>query len=252
MDDGRPSSSRPSALAAPDLPASATQNVPRLSGNRSTKRLGWYAIALGVAIAVGCWSYLQIRFAPTGVGLSNMARLVATAVVVGLPFFFGGVIVALALATYTDCAGRLYFFDLFGAGLACILTVPLLGVVSAPTATLAVIGALLLGWPYPRIRLAAALCTAGLATLALTNGSTNLMSIRFTKGRDETPPLYSGWNSFSRISVTPGGPTLHSWGLSDTYTGPKVPQLFLYIDAEANTPITQFSGDLNAATSAMM
>lgn len=229
----------------------AVSLFPRLSGNRSTERLGWYAVALGVAIAVGCWSYLHIRFAPTGIGLGNMARLAATAVVVGLPFFFGGVIVALALATYTDCAGRLYSFDLCGAGLACVLTVPLLGVVSAPTATLAAatlaaIGALLFGWPYPRIRLTAALCTAGLATLGLTNGSTNLLSIRFTKGRSEQPPLYSGWNSFSRISVTPGSPDLHSWGLSDTYTGPKVPQLFLYIDAEANTPITQFSGDLNA------
>lgn len=231
--------------------AVAVALVPRLAGSRVQERLAWYALGLSAAICVGLWSFLHIRFAPEALKLGTMARLVATALLIGSPFAFGGIVVALALAQYAESAGRLYFFDLIGASLACMVTVPLLALVSAPTgvlvaAAVAAIGAVLLGWPYRQTRAATLACAVGLTALVATNESTALLSIRFTKGREEAPLLYSGWNSFSRISVTAGGAKLHSWGLSDAYHGPIVPQLFLYIDAEANTPITQFTGDLDA------
>ena len=77
-----------------------------------------------------------------------------------VPFFFSGLVVALLLSRLPAHVNKLYFSDLFGAGIGCLLVLPLVPALTAPGA---VILAALLG-------LIAAACfgkTAGKPTLAL-------------------------------------------------------------------------------------
>ena len=69
------------------------------------------------------------------------ARLGAAAVLAALPFLAAGIAIALAVRDYVGSVGRLYAFDLIGAGLGAVGVVPLLWVVDAPTLSVA-LGAL--------------------------------------------------------------------------------------------------------------
>jgi hypothetical protein len=69
------------------------------------------------------------------------ARLGAAAALAALPFLAAGIAIALAVRDYVGSVGRLYAFDLIGAGLGAVGVVPLLWVVDAPTLSVA-LGAL--------------------------------------------------------------------------------------------------------------
>ncbi|MGH9904399.1 MAG: hypothetical protein ACRD8U_02315, partial [Pyrinomonadaceae bacterium] len=53
-----------------------------------------------------------------------------------MPFLAGGLVVALILKHRVQQANRLYFFDLLGAALACVLFIPITNWLGAPTAVL--------------------------------------------------------------------------------------------------------------------
>jgi spermidine synthase len=56
----------------------------------------------------------------------NFLFLVLNFLVLLLPFFFGGVVLALIFSTYSDSIGRLYFIDLAGASLGSLAIIPLI------------------------------------------------------------------------------------------------------------------------------
>src|SRR5262245_51372504 len=55
-----------------------------------------------------------------------------------LPFFFAGMVVALAVAHYRNSIDRVYFYDLCGAALAALVAGVLLGLLGAPSLVLAI------------------------------------------------------------------------------------------------------------------
>jgi len=55
-------------------------------------------------------------------------------VVAAVPFFFAGLVVSAALRAGAERVDRLYFWDLFGAGLGCALTLPLMNLATPPGA----------------------------------------------------------------------------------------------------------------------
>jgi hypothetical protein len=90
-------------------------------------------------------------------------------------------------------------------------------------------------------------CALVLTNARLVKKQTSLLRLTWAKGYFHRRPLYEKWNSFSRIIVDdiparrekPFG-----WGLSPTYSSDsKVQQLFLNIDASAESVLTAFDGD---------
>ena len=186
------------------------------------------------------------------------ARVVTTYVVVCIPFFFSGIVVCLSLTRFPAQVGSLYAADLIGAALACPLIILLLEFVDAPTAVilagaLACAAAIFFSWTIPnrRLRIAACATTALLALLACLHGvdaaaGDGVLRPVWLRGKQEAPPLYEDWNSYSRVTVH-GNPEHRSkpfgWGLSSTYaTQDLVAQLYLTIDSTAGTVITQYDG----------
>jgi hypothetical protein len=83
--------------------------------------------------------------------------------------------------------------------------------------------------------------------VALIGHSTGLASfdVEVRKGHIRETPLFSKWNSFSRISVYKR--PHQDWSLSTAYQGPRPERLYMDIDAAASTPILQIAPDLSNA-----
>lgn len=179
-----------------------------------------------------------------------------------IPFTISGVVLTLALTRAGLPPGKVYGVDLCGAAAGCVLVIPLLDVVDAPTAVLvasaiaAIAGytfasaqprtpADILGSRQRRGCIALALIVLGLAGVnRATDG--DVLHPEFIKGFPENREAYaySGWNTYSRVTVdktvklppalwAPSRmmpPDLQAW----------IPQRFMRIDGAAGTMMASF------------
>ena len=183
--------------------------------------------------------------------------LVAVYALLAVPFFFGASCIALALSRPGAPIARLYAFDLLGAGcgafgivlalfardpLDCLMLVAALGLLAAACAALA--GAGPLAW--------AAAAALGLAALALP-WTGPWMSLRISPYKGLSMALRlpearvlaeaSGPLGLVTVVESPRIPFRQAPGLSLAATAEPPPQLGLFTDAEAMSPIATFDGD---------
>jgi len=147
----------------------------------------------------------QQGFEGVGLPAGLLPVLVGLYLVTALPFFFGGLALTLLFSRYVQQIGRLYFWDLLGAGCGClgiILLLKLVGGISAlPLIALCGVAA---AWCFdPGRNLRRGVVVLVLVALALGNLATDFAEIRFVRGRYEPNMLWSAWNSFSRVAVYP-------------------------------------------------
>jgi hypothetical protein len=189
---------------------------------------------------------------------STMAvvALLATTVVLTVPFFLSGVVVTLALTRAGGRIGRLYGWDLVGAALGALLVVPLLDRLNL-SSVIFVAGAVGAAGAFCFARFASAgpmraTATALLALLlggaAWLNGSDHRgISVRFSKDRSLPPNALidaARWNSHSFILIgkpSPGEPVY--WGAGAGVPDRHVNRAWMVIDGEAATAMTEWNGD---------
>ena len=231
----------------------------RFHESRLLSQLSLLAMSFAVT-AIACVTValnLSVSLYPTKGNLVSLAVIYSSCAV---PFFLGGLTVALLLAHRVEQANRLYFFDLFGAALGCLAFIPLTNYLGAPTAVLvgslaAAIAGALFAWRHSRVfaRLALGLCFL-LTLTAVANLRWNFLDVRTAKGRAQPKTLALKWNSFSRVEVGAVGEPADMWaprplhhaGLSDRLDPTlRIPELYLRYDADAATEILRFDGDLN-------
>ena len=180
-----------------------------------------------------------------------------------LPFFFGGGAIGLAFSRYSSGIGRLYAFDLVGAGIGALSVIGVLFLLS-PIATLRVIAALgllaaslvLLPEAASRhSRLAAAALAVAAIVLVLWLPSSLIalhphvsqykglpMALRVPDARiidERSSPL-----GLVSVVESPTIPFRHAPGLSLNNTAEPPLQLGVFTDAESISTITRFDGDL--------
>jgi predicted membrane-bound spermidine synthase len=229
------------------------------SPENARERMMNYSILFAVSIPFSFIAHLTIRvdFA------FNFMALFSTFfffIVIAIPFIISGIIVSVALTRYKASVSKLYFWDLAGAALACIIIIPLLNSLDAPslmilTGIFPLIGSLFIalsmasevkGSAFKR-PLTAIILMILLAAFAFYNHSHRLVSISWFKGKLEKNLEYEKWNSYSRISIFPAGPKPFGWGINqDMIRGIKAEQKRLYIDSNALTVLTKFDGDFNS------
>jgi len=234
--------------------------APRFSDQAEVqKHLSASALGLAVTMVASFLAYLGIHhdFDFTLMGVTSLLTILG---VISVPFVFSGVCVCFALTRFPRQVGRLYAADLSGAATGCIFIICALRFVDAPTAVvlsagLAGIGAFLFA-PRDRdawLRRLALVCSAFILAFAAANSHLArkhkpILELAWVRGIAATPPIYEKWNSFSRVTVT-GDPNVAeepiTWGLSPAYPDyRRVRQLHLYIDSNAFSVITRFTGDL--------
>ena len=232
----------------------------RVAEARTSLALTISCIALGWVI-FGLDHFL-IHFPPDWFGTSAptffptlTGRLLLVFAATAAPFFVGGLAISLAMTRYARHIHRLYFWDLLGAGLGCVIVIPLLSWLGGPLAlVVSAVLALLSALPFattterPRRLSAIALVSVGLFGLgAATSPTTGALEIRVAKGvrLSDVRPELNLWNSFSMVTVLPATGFV-GWGLSPNYRGPIPPQKTLVIDMNALTTLTRFDGDLES------
>jgi hypothetical protein len=163
--------------------------------------LARWSTALALLLVVVPALLVRLDFA-TGQGGRVTAgfavTLALTCVLAALPFGAAGVVIALAVRGWAAHIGRVYAFDLTGAGLGALVVVPLMWVVSGPTlmvglAAVAAVAAALFGGPR---RPAAAVAAAAALTLA---GTTSLYQLPPLTGPEGVEPVTDRWTPLSRV-----------------------------------------------------
>ncbi|GAB4536932.1 MAG: hypothetical protein Kow0063_23040 [Anaerolineae bacterium] len=240
-----------------------------------TRFAGLTAIAIVISFAIMTRVPLD-PLAPLAEGLTAGERtrqtmllitlLLVDYVLVVIPFFFAGLSLGGAFSAFAKRISSLYFADLIGAGIGCLVVIgglwllPGQGVVLF-AAGLAALGAFFfsrLQWgpeTGPRSSLATFLAGAGAILLfGLAPFADRFLPLYIPPSKPlsqaYTDPsidlVYTGFTPFARVDVMyREGASLGTWGISQNCTAPPSPeQLFITIDAAAITTITRFEGDL--------
>ncbi|MDP8222773.1 MAG: hypothetical protein P9L99_05380 [Candidatus Lernaella stagnicola] len=205
--------------------------------DREDSLLSWSASAFGVASGVLILTLLSLKVGDFDLSVSGMGKLALVYMLAALPFTAAGLFVAGMLQLGHKRAGKVYFFDLVGAGLGCLLTIPLLRLVGGPAAVLvagalAALGGVVAAGSWRRpvqfgSALAVAVILLTITAVHLATGA-DLLEPKYTKGNKEPARLAAEWNSFSRVIA---------------FARPELGDIMLEIDGIAHTPITPFDGD---------
>jgi spermidine synthase len=189
-------------------------------------RLAQSSLAFALSVPISLFFVLSARLQPVS-DLDTFLSLLGAGAALAIPFIFSGVALTLALTRAGLPPGRSYGIDLCGAAAGCVLVIPLLDRIDAPSAavasaTIAAMAAVAFGAGGRRrgLVIAAALSCAALFALATVNASSRPPPLRPTwvKGAREDASAFSyvRWNTYSRVTVGPsvvGG--AFYWGVGE-------------------------------------
>ncbi len=185
-----------------------------------------------------------------GGGVGNMAVL---CLAMGLPFFFGGVMLARVIDRHRAMSGTVYAADLLGAGLGCLGAIGVMSVVdglsAVPVAGVPAALAASITAPTKARRIVSVLLAASLAIAGWGNTVLPLARFPFIRGRWQPNILHERWDAASRVVVYPmaGGQDEGAWGQSRSSNAAVPPQKGLVVDDSGFTTITAFPPDGNLA-----
>lgn len=228
--------------------------VPRpFEGEHALQRLPLLALGYAISTLIAFLLYRQIPLTTDdlrdGLTASEIGWLALIYADLTVPFIFSGATLALALRHYQAQAGRLYFADLVGASLGCVVSVIALDAFGGTGALLlcAVLGALsafLLAWDggQPFVRgITGGLLALGIIGL-IWQSRDPWLTLKLRKTYNNDQPIYEGWNAHSRITLYRDDWAIpFGWGISQAYfERPNVRDpghYMIMIDEKAGTPI---------------
>lgn len=208
----------------------------RLKEDDLAGHLAWCALGFALSQAA-CVALLRLlKLGGLEIDLLSLFRMSFVFLVSSVPFGFAGFFLGLVFSRGAQSIDRLYFADLAGAGVGCLLTIVLLNALGGAAALLATALMALMGGlialprrsPACRVLLPAAIVVA---LVLLADYFTGFLIFHHTKGNDEPDPIAVEWNSFSRVIA---------------YHRPEIGDIMMEIDGIAHTPITPFHGDADA------
>ena len=188
------------------------------------RQLARWSLAFGALLAAATFVIVRLDYTYAGVNARFALTLAAVCVLAALPLLAAGLVIALAVRGYARSIGRLYAFDLAGAGLGAVLVVPPLWLVPAPVLIVVVAG----------LGAVAAMLFAGAAperTWALSGGAVAavLVVLAATAGAfDVNPPgpkpVADRWTPISRVlGYNPLGGSSSGFVTYDRVIGEVVP-----------------------------
>ena len=171
--------------------------------------IGYLIVAVLHVDTIVIWDY------GTRASFTNLFRLGVICFAIFATFIAFGVIVSVLLGRARDGVARIYFADLVGAGLGCLLAIPLITrlgpprVVMLAAAVFALVG-LLSCAPKSLLFGFAGVTTVVLAISVI--GAGVLPDIRTEESKLHTPTsLYSAWGPVFRVDVVQLGPTTSNY-----------------------------------------
>ena len=209
------------------------------SKERCVDHLTLFSCLFSICIVIAIIFYLQVRseFIPS---LTTFLVLVKIFSLIFLPYFFSGLTITLALKHYAKNITRLYFFDLIGAGLGCILVISLLFIYDGIslvllTSTMAAVAAMVFSrGDSHKLLKGLSRCIALLSLIIFISNAYiyRFLKITYVQGKPETGIVFEKWNPINRVTVIP-----------EDFLGNKT--LKINYDASALAHMHYFDGDIN-------
>ena len=224
--------------------------------DRVPGQLVFYSLLLAISLPI-C-HLVVIRFRPGDQvrvqDLSAFVQLVLMTGTAAAPFFFSGVVVAVSLTRVALPIGRIYFFDLLGAGAGCLAAIILLQAVDPSSGAFllgAMAGLATLGYAWdargrsnrPTVW-ATILLTLAMTGAGLWNAAVYPRGVRLTHSKGENIPAsvaHDRWNTHSRItanSIVRGPP--HYWGPGRFAPRRPIRRALILIDGQAGTFVAEY------------
>ncbi|GBE15336.1 spermidine synthase [bacterium BMS3Abin14] len=190
--------------------------------------------------------YQPFRNGPPSPDAAVLLSLAVLYISILIPFTMAGIALAgLFFRSSENAMGRLYGADLAGAAIGCLIFVPGLELLGAPSLLavsggLFALGAALLskGFRRPIILMIA----LAVFTVAVINGPTDrLVRLQIARGQYEPDIQYYRWNALSRVVVYPLSrwEAEQAWGISRRFPGPFPGNMGMLIDDAGYTPIIE-------------
>ena len=220
------------------------------------KTLGWISVCLAFSVIACFWLLQKIPFDPFSLYTDKLQLLYMplTYIVVSIPFFFAGLALSLLFTRFPYNIHRLYAFDLAGAALGClaiIFTMSYLGgagsvLFAAPFAALAAII-----FFYKNFKsLSAVALVLLLATIFISINADQVIPLHITSNKrlseSKTKPVYTRWNTFSRIDLYVGKSYYDTAKKSPTFIidqGTAATGLDFDMQPDVKTVLKEFPGD---------
>lgn len=210
----------------------------------------WFSLAYGVSVLAVLWCVFRIPVNPYLPPDEIAGELILIYILSAIPCYLAGIVISGLFAVLPREAGKLYAWDLVGAGIGAMLIIPLLNIVGGETAGFCIgfvglIAAAFFGQPRRlKIPVIAALV---MLVMGLTNSQVGWLQIRYSKGQPfhELDIRYNRWNSFSMITAIPfrpGTDAVYTWCPSPNFPLPYMEHLSIMIDDGASTPVLPFDG----------
>jgi SAM-dependent methyltransferase len=226
------------------------------SPDRVPLRLTQATFAMAVSIPLTLLTSLAVPV-DVSYALETLYSFLLFSAVLAVPFFFSGIGICLALTRIPFSIGRIYATDLTAASAGCFGALWMMRTIDAPSAILMTSAVVFLGASAfsaysqdRRFERRARIASVGVLALAVLN-SISLHGIQpiWSKGqidrRDDI--LAEVWNPVGKVRARRldfGPPAMKA--PAPTMPDVRVQQILLDIDNDADTPVTQYSGDLQA------
>ncbi|MBW2980391.1 hypothetical protein KY360_03175 [Candidatus Woesearchaeota archaeon] len=213
------------------------------------KLLAGFSLALSISIILGFFLANQIPFDPFRIVWDKLQLLYISVyyITLAIPFFCAGCCIAAALSKLSKDVNKIYFSDLFGAGigsLSVILLFSLLNInIIIVSALLAAIACILFSLDYrkkiilPVIWIIILLCSPLVAPLKINISPYKSLSI--TLNFPDSELLFTGWNSFSRVDVIRSSTARYAPGISYKFSKALPEQLALTVDGDSLNVMTK-------------
>lgn len=185
----------------------------RLPVEQTSEHLVLLATFFALSVVGAFLIYLQIPFEIEGVNSvlswSDVGWLALIYLILATPFLLGGGTVALAISRFSQSVGKVYFFDLFGASLGCLVSIAALTMLGGASAVLFVgvlagLAAISFSFAASRKgwRLVALAVFGLLVGVLVSNQLFGWLQVRSRSGYDTDHKIvYEKWNALSRVTV---------------------------------------------------
>lgn len=220
----------------------------RFSADSIYQHLSWTSLFFGLSVIISFFISMSITLTTELIAM-KLLLVSLRFLLMAIPFFFGGLCLALLLKYFPTHAGKIYCADLVGAGMGCLITAPLLSLFGGVSSLIIVCiictsaSALFFLQDKASTKGVYIPLIAGSILIALfvMNVRYNLVPITSSSRLDKTKVVYEAWNSFSRIAVYELDDRSLLATVSNKFQGDIPKFKFIEIDSTASSYLLNYS-----------
>ncbi len=236
---------------------------PSLLKKDSSRLLYFFSLLLSIAILISYTiaNHLPFDMAKIAWDTNQLIYILVYYILLSIPFFIAGMIISIVITLSSKDVNKIYFFDLIGASIGCLLPLiifPLFGGTGPLliSSTLALIASLFFlpsphqgevrvrRWFIPLFFLLLIIPLFFTNPKFLEINMSQFKSLNVALKFPETRLIDTKWNSFSRIDILESPLVRFAPGLSLKYQKSLPQQIGITIDGDSMTAITEHKGDI--------